>query len=195
MDSRAAGSTPARRPPAGSRETREGLRDGELAVVQGAPAAGAGRPGDTRGAQIIERAHATRYDHIETERRELRGSSDIGSREFAVAGDFVVNDRADSQPRNARRQLPRGELQDLGGAAGRDPAPVRVDAHGETGTAVAGDESRDEAIVHRAPRPDHDARGTDRTRLVDVARMKQPAADLHADPRRCQPRPPAPAPV
>src|SRR5256885_4462056 len=140
MDSRAAGSTPARRPPAGSRETRERLRDGELAVVQRAPDAGAGQPGDTRGAQIIERAHATRYDHIETERRELRGSSDIGSREFAVAGDFVVNDRADSQPRDARRQLPRGELQDLGGAAGRGPAPPRGDAHAPTRGAMAGGE-------------------------------------------------------
>src|SRR3989442_3212942 len=135
MDSRAAGSTPARRPPAGSRETREGLRDGELAVVQRAPDAGAGQPGDTRGAQIIERAHATRYDHIETERRELRGSSDIGSREFAVAGDFVVNDRADSQPRDARRQLPRGELQDLGGAQGGGPRPVPAGAPGRAATA------------------------------------------------------------
>src|SRR5437879_13250466 len=106
MDSRAAGSTPARRPPAGSRETREGLRDGELAVVQRAPDAGAGQPGDTRGAQIIERAHATRYDHIETERRALRGSSAIGSRAVAVAADFALTDRPDSQPRAAPRQLP-----------------------------------------------------------------------------------------
>src|SRR5437879_8494497 len=98
MDSTAAGSTPARRPPAGSRETRERLRDGEPAVVQRAPDAGAGQPRDARGAEIVERAHATRHDDIDTERRELRGSGDIGSRELPVARDFVVNDRTDSQP-------------------------------------------------------------------------------------------------
>src|SRR5438552_4954798 len=154
MDSRAAGSTPARRPLVGSRETGEGLRDGELAVVQRPPDARAGEPGDARGAEIVERAHATRHDDIETEGREFCGSRDIGPRELSVAGDFVVNDLADSQPRDARRQLFRGELEELGGpppppAAGRDSPPFRAAAHGETRSATPGNETRDEAIVDR----------------------------------------------
>src|SRR2546427_4951760 len=189
-DSRAAGSTPARRPHAGSRETRECLSDGELAVVQRAPDTGAGQARGARGAQIVERAHATRHDDIETELGELPGSIDIGSRELPVACDFVINDRADSQPPDARRQLPRRELQDLGSAAPawRDVAPLRVDAHGETRRAMAGEESCDEATVDAAARADHDARGTQREHLIDVDLAKQPAADLDPDLRRTQHR-------
>src|SRR5438876_906728 len=173
MDSRAAGSTPARRPPVGSRETCEGLRDGELAVVQRPPDARAGEPGDARGAEIVERAHATRHDDIETEGREFCGSRDIGPRELSVAGDFVVNDRADSQPRDARRQLLRGELEELGGPPpapppGRDPPSFRGDAHGEAPSAMAGDESPGGATLDRTPPPDHHARGTQRQRRLQL---------------------------
>src|SRR2546428_4862539 len=141
-DSRAAGSTPARRPHAGSRETRECLSDGELAVVQRAPDTGTGQARGARGAQIVERAHATRHDDIETELGELPGSIDIGSRELPVACDFVVNDRADSQCPDARRKLPRRELQNLLRPTWCDTAVLAADPHAEPRRAMPGEESR-----------------------------------------------------
>src|ERR1043166_4766864 len=101
MDSTATGSTPGPRAPAGSRETRERLRDRELAVIERAPHARAGEPGGASRPQIVERSHAARHDDIQAppaprrpERRQLPGAVDVGSRELAVARDFVVDDRA-----------------------------------------------------------------------------------------------------
>lgn len=103
----------------------------------------------------------------------------FGPREHAVGGCVGVDDGADTQRRDALREVGGAYPRGLDPAFHLHPAVAGINAHGDTLAAMAFDKPRQRLVVVQCPRADNHTRHAGINHALHVGIGTHTAADLH----------------